>query len=166
MCFIYLVKEEDQSSEPDPDESSYQSSPHAVLETTGSSISTDSDTSGIEWQSLNHNGILCFSCCSYFNFLFFLHIKLSYLFLFKKKRKRERELEHITTEYILQFLYNISIHSHCKQRTKQLNQLPNPMSMPLLTHQIAQQILTQQMLSNSSSQDLKQPEMRLANGEI
>ncbi|XP_078162057.1 receptor-like cytosolic serine/threonine-protein kinase RBK1 isoform X2 [Carex rostrata] len=49
------VKEEDQSSEPDPDESSYQSSPHAVLETTGSSISTDSDTSGIEWQSLNHN---------------------------------------------------------------------------------------------------------------
>lgn len=95
VCFIYLVKEEDQSSEPDPDESSYQSSPHAVLETTGSSISTDSDTSGIEWQSLNHNGILCFSCCSYFNFLFFLHIKLSYLFLFKKKKKeRERTRTH------------------------------------------------------------------------
>ncbi|KAJ4733333.1 Protein kinase family protein [Rhynchospora pubera] len=50
------VKEEDKHSESDPDEISYQSSPQAVLETSGSSISTDSDTSGIDqWQTLNNN---------------------------------------------------------------------------------------------------------------
>jgi hypothetical protein len=56
VFIAFLVKEE-QNSEPDPEESSYQSSPQAVLETMSSSFSTDSDASGNEWQILNHNGI-------------------------------------------------------------------------------------------------------------
>ncbi|KAJ3707827.1 hypothetical protein LUZ61_011532 [Rhynchospora tenuis] len=52
----FSVKGEDRYSESDADEISYQSSPQAVLETTGSNISTDSDTSVIDrWQTLNNN---------------------------------------------------------------------------------------------------------------
>lgn len=97
------MKEEEQSSETDPDESSYQSSPQAVLETTGSSISTDSDASGIEWQSLNHTGILSFSCCWYFQFLIFF--TSSYPIYFEKKKYTNSAYYRLFPSIITTFLY-------------------------------------------------------------